>query len=226
MCHRQSPERKILKSLGHLILLHWDCMGQKNFWRRKKNVVGLVAYLHQPLHALDTWGLKKVETWVFTPSSALKRHLLLVLASLSWDSVSLSILQLRNGVNQDIPSLCRSCCKKTGPVSTTNSICKALILSQELCFKWESWRQKDPILPLTSSVLSVMTYSRVISHWELWVVQKTGPWVVRMIGEIQEGFLEEVAPVLSWPRTVNILGRNEAWCERCPFSKWISLIAP
>ena len=34
-------------------------MGQKNFWRRKKNVVGWVAYLHQPLHALDTWGLKK-----------------------------------------------------------------------------------------------------------------------------------------------------------------------
>ena len=138
----------------------------KNFWRRKKNVVGSVAYLHQPLHALDMWGLwRKVETWVSTPSSALKRHLLLVLASLPRDSVSPSILQLRNGVNQDIPSLCRSCCKKTGPVPTTNSICKALILSQELCFKWESWRRKDPILPLTSSVLSVMTHSWVISHW-------------------------------------------------------------
>ena len=189
-------------------------------------LVGSHIYINHSMHLIHgDW--RKVETWVFTPSSTLKRHLLLVLASLPWDSVSPSILQLRNGVNQAIPSLCRSCCKKTGPVSTTNSICKALILSQELCFKWESWRRKDPILPLTTSVLSVMTHSRVISHWELWVVQKTGPWVVRMTGEIQEGFLEDVAPVLSWPRTKDhILGRNEAWCERCPFSKWIPLIAP
>ena len=57
-------------------------------------------------------------------------------------------------------------------------------------------------------------------------MQKTGPWVVGMAGEIQEGFLEEAVPALSWPRTVNVSERNEAWCERCPFPKWIPSIAP
>lgn len=209
--------------------------GAKNFWRRKKNTVGSVAYLHLPHRTLDIWGLcSKGEVWSLTPSSVhlfrgsrTKQASGSSLASLLCDSVSPSILQLRNGVNQDIPSFCRSCCKKMGPVSITHSICKALLLSQELCYQLVGQRWKDPILPLTGSVLSVLeTQSRVISYWELCAMQETGHWVVGRTRKIQEGFLEEATPVLSWQWTANASGRNEARYKRCPFPKCIPLIAP
>lgn len=100
-------------------------------------MVGSVAYLYLPQHILGTQGLcHKVEACAFTPSSVhlfggctLSRRLVLVLALSLHNAVSPSILQLKNGVKQHLPSFCRKCREKMGPVSITSSICHARILS-------------------------------------------------------------------------------------------------